>query len=640
MPDPNADGGESIAQKHERLDGSVALVARAAAGWTTTPALTVARARDVAIVEDKVQVIVESTGDRSQTAAAVRAVGGTVQGEYEDLVQALVAPAQLEPLAASPAVKYIRRPAQMHPDAVTSEGVAASGANVWQTAGVSGSGVKVGVIDFGFTGYQARQAGGDLPANLITRDLCPGAFNSAGGEHGTAVAEIVYDMAPGAQLYLICVGTEVELGQAKDYAKSEGISILVMSASWFNTSRGDGTGSASSPNATVKDARDSGIFWVNSAGNRAQQHYSANFNDTDNNQNHNYTGSDNGNTVFLSQNQQACVFLRWDAWPATNQDFDLIISRSDNNQMVAQSNTAQTGTQTPTEGICYTNTTGSAQNFAIVVRKFSATSNPFFDLFITPGPNLEHQTAAGSVTEPGSSPSAFAVGAICFQNDRFETYSSQGPTIDGRIKPDIAGQSVVTTASFAGPVACPSNSNGTGGFNGTSAAAPHVAGAAVLVKAANPSFTAAQLQTFLEGRALDLGTSGKDNQTGIGKLRLGDPPAASINCTPRPSVTVQTAVSNGRLSATVTVSGTGNNLLSIVFGNGTRVPVNALLDLPDGRTGLTGTPTFTAPSGATTATFFVRRQVSGNQTFVPFVVTDRCGTWGTFVGGGTGATGF
>ena len=121
--------------------------------------------------------------------------------------------------------------------------------------------------------------------------------------------------------------------------------------------------------------------------------------------------------------------------------------------------------------------------------------------------NFEYFTRAGSLTFPGGISSAMSVAAICWQNNRLEDYSSQGPTPDGRLKPDIAGQSVVTT-SFQTFTACPSTSSGTGGFNGTSAAAPHVSGAAALVKGANPGFTPAQVQAFLEGRGIDLGAGG------------------------------------------------------------------------------------------------------------------------------------
>src|SRR5262249_39742622 len=56
---------------------------------------------------------------------------------------------------------------------------------------------------------------------------------------------------------------------------------------------------------------------------------------------------------------------------------------------------------------------------------------------------------------------------------------------------------------------------------GTSAASPTTVGAAALVKQANPSFKAPQLQAFLEQKAVvDIGPPGVDDQTGAGALRL------------------------------------------------------------------------------------------------------------------------
>jgi subtilisin family serine protease len=125
-----------------------------------------------------------------------------------------------------------------------------------------------------------------------------------------------------------------------------------------------------------------------------------------------------------------------------------------------------------------------------------------------------------------------AVGAICWQTDALESFSSQGPTIDNRVKPDIAGQDRTSSSVYGGAAGC------TGGFPGTSASAPHVAGAAALVAEANPGFTPAQIQTFLESRALDRGAAGKDNQFGWGRLWLGsaplgmDPDATFVPLTP------------------------------------------------------------------------------------------------------------
>jgi len=629
-------------QKHPKLDGTLALLSRAAQIGGVNDAIATARSRDIRTNVDRVQVVVESTdGNRAGPRAAIRAVGGTIEAEYQDAVQASVPIAGLEQLASNPSVRYVERPTHGVPDAVAGEEVGASGAAVWQAAGRAGSGVKVAVIDFGFTGYQTRQAAGDLPNNLVPVDMCGGLLNAPGGEHGTAVAEIVYEMAPGVQLYLICVDTSIQLGQAKDYAKANGIQVIAHSASWFNTSRGDGTGSsASSPSTTVADARNSGILWVNSAGNRAQQHWSGVFSDTDGNGLHNFAANDNGNTFRLSVGQQICAYLRWDSWPTTSIDYDLRITTSNTGQLVAQSATLQNGSQPPLEDVCYTNNTGTIQNFAISILKKSGSGSPLMELFVIPGPDLEWQVAAGSITDPGSSPNAFAVAAVCWQNNRLEDYSSRGPTIDGRVKPDIAGQSVVSSGAFGPWTACPANGNGTGNtaFNGTSAAAPTVAGAAALVKGAFPAFSATDIQTFLEQRAQDVGTPGKDTDFGFGILTLSSP--NPIDCSTRPSVNVQSTVVAGRLSVTVTAAA-GNTINSISFGNPTRSPVNALLDLPDGRTGVTGSPTLNLPAHPTSTTFFVRRQTAGQDVFVPLTVNDsfaaNCGSWQTFVGGGSAA---
>ncbi len=430
-----------------------------------------------------------------------------------------------------------------------------------------------------------------------------------------------------------------------------------------------------------------------------------------------------------------------------------MLLRSSDLALVALSINDQNGSQTPTEGLCYTNP-GATQYFEVVIERFQATQAPRFDLFVDISYALEYRVAAGSLVEMAATSKAFAVGAICWQNNQLEPYSSQGPTIDGRIKPDIAGQSVVSSASFGAFTSCANS--GLDGFNGTSAAQPHVAGAAALVKQANPSFTPVQLQAFLEGRAIDQGPGGKDNQFGAGRLALGTAPSspASANlavsltdspdpvqsgqnvtftvsvsnagpqtatgvavsvtlpasltfqsstcsgtktgpscsglsltngqntsyqvvaaasgsgavtttavvsssvadpnsanntasqqttittpvaCSPRPPVTVSTGVVGGRLQVTLVANGNGNTLQGVRLGTDTRSPTSVLVDLPDGRTGIkTGLSVPLNPS-PTSYTFWVRREFAGVPATLPLIVTDGCGTWETFVGGGTSA---
>jgi subtilisin family serine protease len=500
--------------KHPKLDSHLLAVASATRSGGVPEGLRVAGERKVAVSTADVRVVVTADGSRSVVGDAIQAVGGRVEAEYADLVQAFVPLGALRALAELPFVRYVGQPSIPIADSVVDEGVGETNAIAWQGAGVSGSGVKVGIIDLGFTGYPALQASGDLPASLTTADFGCGGIGGA-TEHGTAVAEIVFKMAPGAQLYLICVNSEVNLGQAKDYAIGQGITIVNHSVSWLNTSRGDGTGASGTPDSIVANARANGILWVNSAGNSGQRHWSGTFTDPDANLWHQFTVSDELDDIGIAAGGSVCVFLKWDNWPASAQDYDVYLFRlADLSGPVSGSDKVQDGAQTPTEEFCYTNTTGVSQNFGIAIRRFAATATPRFDLFVEGGAP-QHVVAEGSLTEPATSPHAMAAGAICWQNDALEPYSSQGPTIDGRMKPDIAGQARTSSSVYGSAAGCG------GGFPGTSASAPHVAGAAALVADAHPAFTPAQVQSFLEAQAIDLGTPGKDNLYGSGRLWLG-----------------------------------------------------------------------------------------------------------------------
>ena len=48
--------------------------------------------------------------------------------------------------------------------------------------------------------------------------------------HGTGVAEIITDVAPGVDLYLYTIATELEFEEAIDYAISKHVDIIAMSA--------------------------------------------------------------------------------------------------------------------------------------------------------------------------------------------------------------------------------------------------------------------------------------------------------------------------------------------------------------------------------------------------------------------------
>ncbi len=509
------------AAKAPEIDSGLARVASIAGRQGVPAALAAARADGLGVRSGLVHVIVEAgTGGTGAASSAITAAGGHVDASFANLVEALVPPAALTAVAGSPAVALVRPPYAHSVDAVSGEEVSATNAAALQSAGINGAGVKVAIIDLGFGGLAAREAAGEIPAGAVNVDMCPvdGYSNEV---HGTAVAEIVHEMAPSAQLYLICIDDEVSLGNAEAYAKANHIQIISHSVGWFNTSRGDGSGGAGTPDAIAADATANGILWINSAGNEAQQHWSGNFVDDGSSFNA-FAPGVHTDGFFVAGGGTACVFLKWDGWPITTQDYDLGLYSQSGGSPVATSVNDQTTGAPPVEALCYTNP-GPTAPFYVAIVKFAATSAPRFDLFVEGdvGPP-QYQVPAGSLTEPASSPQTFAAGAICWQNSALEPYSSQGPTIDGRTKPDIAGQDSESSATYGGFSGC-----GTSGFSGTSAAAPTTAGAAALLWSLHPTWDYRQVESALQAQAIDLGTPGIDNLFGAGGLHLSLPQLAT-----------------------------------------------------------------------------------------------------------------
>ena len=123
----------------------------------------------------------------------------------------------------------------------------------------------------------------------------------------------------------------------------------------------------------------------------------------------------------------------------------------------------------------------------------------------------------GSIFGHPATERAIAVGTINVQepgNDEIAEFSSQGPSLisfpipELRSKPDITG---IDGVSVTGSGGFPST------FFGTSAAAPHIAGIAALLKSANPDATADEIRSALINGADDLGATGIDNVYGGGR---------------------------------------------------------------------------------------------------------------------------
>lgn len=130
--------------------------------------------------------------------------------------------------------------------------------------------------------------------------------------------------------------------------------------------------------------------------------------------------------------------------------------------------------------------------------------------------------APGTVGSPGAAAQAITVGACAERSAPagspnhsdgiyLTPFSSRGPTLDNRIKPDICAPGHSITAAKA------NTGNGYVTFSGTSMATPFVAGTIALgLQAATMS--PAQVRQNLESTAQDRGPAGKDSDWGAGLL--------------------------------------------------------------------------------------------------------------------------
>ena len=463
--------------------------------------------------QGRVCVVVETKGDLPE--AALTQIGGTIVSRAETLhlVKVEIPPAKLIDLAQLPGVAFVRRP--YRPVLATiSEGVDLAGAYPWHQAGWLGQGVKVAIIDKGFAGLSNAVATGVLGNITYTHDYTGDGLET-GEVHGTACAEIVHEMAPAAQLLLMKIDDGVDLWNAVTDAITLGAKVISVSMVWINTNFYDGSGPIGE---TATYAVQHGILWVNSAGNSADGlHWEGDWSDPDGDGWLNFYSTDEGDNFTLRTGDTVAIYLTWDAWPKSDQDYELYLF-NEQGQMVKYSTNYQTGTQEPCESLSYTApATGS---YGVVIFSYPTQDHPRLELFVdntkAPGVRLEYAVAASSIPAPGNAASVLTVGAVNWRKwgtGPQEAFSSQGPTNATRyassiIKPDICGPDGVSSAVYGHS------------FYGTSAAAPHVAGAAALVWSAHPNWSEDQVRQLLETNAVDMGPYGKDNYYGYGELQL------------------------------------------------------------------------------------------------------------------------
>jgi subtilisin family serine protease len=256
------------------------------------------------------------------------------------------------------------------------------------------------------------------------------------------------------------------------------------------------------------------VLWVTAAGNRADEHYRGVFKDSNGDTLHEFAPDVNALPFTMRAGVNSYLILSWNDWAAHDQDYDLILYDKSGN-LLAKAEDLQTGQpgQRAAEVISYQFMKKDTYLLAVQNRDGRARGDATFDLFVYNGQiPPQFQVAEASLGTPADARGAFTIGAVNWSNDVLEPYSSEGPTNDGRIKPDLVAPSAVKSASYK-PF-----------FDGTSAATPHVSGAAALALQVLPNATPDELIQLLESRAVKYGDTTPNNKFGAGRLNLGDIP--------------------------------------------------------------------------------------------------------------------
>ena len=495
-----------------------------------------------------VVILVPHLGQASASidTSSLATLGGRVLAQSKSLMRISVPASSLLAVSGLPGVRFVRRPYRPHAQQIVlSEGGALIKAYANYLEGVRGQGVKVAIIDGGFKRAHPDSLPGDMPGFWWVDYTGEGIY-AGESVHGTACAEIIYDVAPEAEFYLYKVGDLVDLENAKDRSIRDGIDVISHSMGWFGYGIGDGRGRACD---IVNDAADKGVLWVNSAGNDAQSHYYGFWSDYDSDDWQNFSNEDEVLAFEAEKGDEIRIFLTWNDWPISQQDYDLylnFVNSSGDLEPVAQSIDYQGGFSgnIPVESIEIE--ADRSGEYGISVRSEDARPRRL-KIWSLNHDFEEYSIAENSIGSPADARGAMSVGAVHFDYYNLgwiADYSSRGPTTDGRFKPELVAPSGVSTVSYG-------ESEFFYGYTGTSAAAPHVAGAAALIKSANPSYSRTQLWDALIEATVDIGDRGRDNDSGYGKLVL---PIMKVSADTSPRIS-SVSPQTGRTNTVVTVSG-------------------------------------------------------------------------------------
>lgn len=480
------------------------------------------------VLNDKNEILVDIKANVSQEVLAlIINNGGTIINKFPQYkaIRALIPITSVEIIAAHPDVQFIDIAAEAALDKLTtSEGDVAHNAPLVRAQGYGGAGIKVGVISDSVDYLSQVQSSGDVGSVTVLQDS-PG--NS--GE-GTAMLEIIYDLAPAASLYFATAnGGPANLANNIIALKNAGCRVIADDVTYTTESpfQDDIVSQA------VNTVTAAGVLYFASAGNQGSVHAGTagtwegdfvgagpkslvGYDLTDV---HAFSTGVIANRILPSPapNPRYLALYWSDQLGHSSNDYDLyVIDSPTAGNIIGYSYDSQTGTQDPFEYIAVGGAGLDYRGYYVVIDKYSG-DNRFLHLLAYRG-RLQYATH-GETRGHHTADNAFTVGAVSAAgrttaftgSETLETFTSDGPrrifyNPDGtavtpgnfsasggrvRMKPDITA---------ADGVAC--STPGFSAFYGNSAAAPHAAAITALLLSARPNPSRAQIFNALTRSAL------------------------------------------------------------------------------------------------------------------------------------------
>jgi hypothetical protein len=432
--------------------------------------------------------------------------------------------------------------------------------------GYDGTGQHVGIISDSFNSGGAAnlvaESNGDLPKTVqVLKEGLPGAPNE-----GRAMAELVHDVAPGAAIsFASGVYGQAAFAQSiRDLANPTigNSNIIVDDLGYPDEPMFQDGVVAQAINDVVNY---NGVAYFSAAGNEARNSYETssptfstdaafgpgnflNFTDSSG-----FTST--RNQIFVQPGESLGLDLQWnDPFYTTNgvkSDLDLFLVDDSTGQILYSSTSNNIATQTPNEfaGLLF-------NGFGIVdvLVRLDSGPAPGVIKWVDTGRHqqpFEFDSQSSTIVGHAAAAGALAVAAApYFDSHNVESFSSAGPTTilftstgaplstpDVRQTPDITSIDGTNTSFFTGDIfskGADIERDTHPNFFGTSAAAPHAAAVAALVRQANPGFTPQQVYQRLTSTADDIGVAGVDDTSGAGLINAyravyGDPATASLN---------------------------------------------------------------------------------------------------------------